>query len=107
MPGRQSLVVHLGFLLLLVAVVAGGTAFGPALAAPAGESSRPRIRIVAPSRERVVIGETRFAVEATAAQVAHAVISNGGQLFQLSPDIRDLETVFREASLAVEIDHAA
>jgi ABC-2 type transport system ATP-binding protein len=45
--------------------------------------------------------------EATAAQVAHAVISNGGQLFQLSPDIRDLETVFREASLAVEIDHAA
>jgi ABC-2 type transport system ATP-binding protein len=45
--------------------------------------------------------------EATAALVASAVITNGGKLFHLSPDIRDLETVFREASLPVEIDHAA
>jgi ABC-2 type transport system ATP-binding protein len=45
--------------------------------------------------------------EATAAQVANAIISDGGNLYQLSPDSRDLETVFREASLAVEVDHAA
>lgn len=50
---------------------------------------------------------TDAAPETIAAQVASAIVSGGGQLFQLSPQVRDLETVFREASLPVEIDHAA
>jgi len=45
--------------------------------------------------------------DAVAARVAGAIAGAGGELYRLAPELRDLETVFREASLAEEVDHAA
>jgi gliding motility-associated transport system ATP-binding protein len=47
------------------------------------------------------------ALDKAAAMVAAAISSEGGQLFRLAPEVRDLETVFREVSLQAEISHAA
>lgn len=46
-------------------------------------------------------------IESTAAEVAAAITGAGGELYHLAPDVRDLESVFREASLNQEVDHAA
>ena len=46
-------------------------------------------------------------IDATAARVALAITNAGGELYRLAPEIRDLETVFREVSLQEGIDHAA
>jgi len=45
--------------------------------------------------------------DAVAARVAGAIAGAGGELYRLAPELRDLEAVFREASLAEEVDHAA
>jgi len=46
-------------------------------------------------------------LDKAAAIVAAAISGAGGQLFHLAPEVRDLETVFREVSLQAEISHAA
>jgi ABC-2 type transport system ATP-binding protein len=46
-------------------------------------------------------------IDSTAASVAATITGAGGELYRLSPEIRDLETVFREVSLQEGVDHAA
>ncbi|MEP5765293.1 MAG: ABC transporter ATP-binding protein [Halieaceae bacterium] len=55
---------------------------------------------------QVALGEG-VDVDRTAAQVAGAVAAAGGELYQLSPRIRDLETVFREVNQQEESQHVA
>ena len=45
--------------------------------------------------------------ERVAAEVAGAIAQAGGQLYLLAPEVKDLETVFRQASLAEGVTHAA
>ena len=47
------------------------------------------------------------ALNKAAALIATTISQDGGQLFYLAPEVRDLETVFREVSLREEISHAA
>ena len=42
-----------------------------------------------------------------AARLAQTITDQGGAIYHLAPDLRDLETVFREASLHEEVSHAA
>ena len=46
-------------------------------------------------------------IESVSAKVAAAITAAGGELYYLAPNARDLETVFREASVPAEVDHAA
>ncbi len=46
-------------------------------------------------------------IDQTAANIASAIASAGGQLYHLAPEIRDLESVFREASEEGGVDRAA
>jgi len=46
-------------------------------------------------------------IDATAAQVATTLAGAGAEIYKLTPEIRDLETVFREVSLQEGVDHAA
>ncbi len=46
-------------------------------------------------------------LDRAAALVANTISTAGGQLFHLAPEIRHLETVFREVSLPAEVSHAA
>ena len=46
-------------------------------------------------------------LDAEAAAIASAITSSGGALYHLAPDVRDLETVFREVNENKEVRHAA
>jgi ABC-2 type transport system ATP-binding protein len=46
-------------------------------------------------------------IDATTASVAAAVVNAGGKLYHIAPEIRELETVFREASQHEEVAHVA
>ena len=45
--------------------------------------------------------------DSAAAAVASAVLSAGGELYQLHTEVRDLEAVFREVNLQEDVAHAA
>jgi len=46
-------------------------------------------------------------IDAAAARLSAAITGAGGELYRLTPEIRDLETVFREVSLSEEVSHVA
>ena len=67
----------------------------------------PQMRVTGDGESCRIALQDGVDIDRTAAGIAAAIAAAGGQLYHLAPEIRDLESVFRQVSEEGGFDHAA